>query len=180
MGQSETADQREVGETIDKLYPLILDSMSEGVFTVDEDFRITSFNAAAERIAGVPRAQAIGRRCYEIFRASICQTGCALKETLRTGKPLRDVRVDVLDASMRAVPICVSTAVLQDDGRMVGGVEIFRDVSDVESLRQELSGQKGFADIIGTSAPMQAVFRILPDVAASDASVLIEGFFEPV
>ncbi|HCF57526.1 MAG TPA: Fis family transcriptional regulator, partial [Myxococcales bacterium] len=107
MGQSETADQREVGETIDKLYPLILDSMSEGVFTVDEDFRITSFNAAAERIAGVPRAQAIGRRCYEIFRASICQTGCALKETLRTGKPLRDVRVDVLDASMRAVPICV-------------------------------------------------------------------------
>ncbi|HCF57527.1 MAG TPA: Fis family transcriptional regulator, partial [Myxococcales bacterium] len=75
---------------------------------------------------------------------------------------------------MRAVPICVSTAVLQDDGRMVGGVEIFRDVSDVESLRQELSGQKGFADIIGTSAPMQAVFRILPDVAASDASVLIE------
>ncbi|MGI5861022.1 MAG: sigma-54 interaction domain-containing protein [Myxococcales bacterium] len=168
-------EQREVGETIDKLYPLILDSMSEGVFTVDEDFRITSFNSAAERIAGVPRAQAIGRRCYEIFRASICQTGCALKETLRTGKPLRDVRVDVLDASMRAVPICVSTAVLQDNGRMVGGVEIFRDLSDVESLRKELSGHRGFADIIGTSPPMQAIFRILPDVAASDASVLIEG-----
>ena len=122
---------------VEELFPLILESIREGVFTVDEEFRITSFNREAERISQVPRAQAIGRPCYEVFRASICQEGCALRRTLRTGKPLRDVRIDVLDASMKTVPISVSTAVLKDaSGRMRGGVEIFRDLSDVESLRR--------------------------------------------
>ena len=173
---ADTSTEERAGErAVEQLYPLILDSIHEGVFTVDADFRLTSFNAEAERISGVPREEAIGRRCYEVFRASICQTRCALMQTLETGEPLRDVRIDVLDRAMRAVPICVSTAVLLDEGRLVGAVEIFRDVSDVESLRQELHGQKGFADIIGTSPAMLAVFRILPDVAASDASVLVEG-----
>ena len=143
---------------------------------MDEEFQITSFNREAERISGVPRAKAIGKRCYEVFRASICQTGCALRETLRTGKPLRDVRIDVLNASMETVPISVSTAVLKDEsGQLRGGVEIFRDISDMECLRHELEGQRGLADIIGASQAMREIFRTLPDVAACDASVLVQG-----
>ncbi len=161
---------------VDALYPLILDNIGEGVFSVDEDFHITSFNTEAERITGISRDQAIGRKCYEVFRASICQTGCALAETVRSGKPIRNVRIDVLDANMDVVPICVSTAVLRDEqGRLLGGVEIFRDISDVEALRSEVTGQKGFRDIIGTSEPMRRIFAMLPDVAASDAPVLVTG-----
>ncbi len=161
---------------IDPLYPLILDNIGEGVFSVDKDFRITSFNTEAERIIRISRREAIGRRCFEVFRASICQTGCALRETLRSGKPLRNVRIDVLDAHMDIVPICVSTAVLKgDEGNLVGGVEIFRDVSEVEALRREASGQQGFRDMVGQSAAMRRIFSILPDVAASDAPVLVSG-----
>ena len=158
------------------LQPLILDSIHEGVFTVDGDFRITSFNQEAERISGVPRARAIGRRCYEVFRASICQSGCALAETLKTGHPLRDVRIDVMNADMRTVPVTVSTAVLKDAaGRLIGAVELLRDVSDVESLRSQLERKRGLADIIGASRAMREVFAVLPDVAACDATALIEG-----
>ena len=157
------------------LHSLIFDSIHEGVFTVDQDFRVTSFNAEAERITGVPRRQAVGKKCYEVFRASICQQGCALKETLATGRPLRDVRVDVLDAAMLPVPITVSTAVLRRGDRLVGGVEIFRDISDIESLRNELKGQGLFENIIGASPAMRDLFCLLPDVAASDAPVLLEG-----
>jgi PAS domain S-box-containing protein len=161
---------------VSRLFPLILESIHEGVFTVDEQFRITSFNQEAESIAGVSRREAIGKRCYEVFRASICQTECALKQTLRTGRPLRDVRIDVLNAQMQTVPISVSTAVLKDaTGRLIGGVEIFRDISDVESLRHELEGHRGLPDLIGASAAMRDVLRILPDVAACDASVLVQG-----
>ena len=91
-----------------ELHALIFDSIHEGVFTVDHDFRITSFNLEAERITGVSRREAVGKKCYEVFRASICQNGCALKETLSTGRPLRDVRIDVLNASMMPVPLLVS------------------------------------------------------------------------
>ena len=68
----------------------ILDSVADGVFTVDQDFQITSFNRAAERILGIPREEAIGQQCCEIFRADICQKDCALRETLTTGGEIID------------------------------------------------------------------------------------------
>jgi PAS domain S-box-containing protein len=160
----------------EELYPLILDSISEGVFTVDAEFRITSFNAEAEAITGFSREQALGHKCYEVLRASICQRGCALRKSLETGEPQRNVRVTVLNSDMGAVPICVSSAVLRDrEGRMIGGVEIFRDTSEIEALRSELSGRRVFGDMIGASPAMQEIFRVIPDVAPTDASVLIEG-----
>jgi len=164
------------GRSAGDLNRLILDSITEGVFTVDGDFRITSFNAEAERIVGVPREEAMGRRCHEVFRASICGSGCALRQTVQDGTPRRNVRIDVLDATMSPVPISVSTAVLKDDrGKLVGGVEIFRDLSEVEALRRELSGSRGFADMVGVSRPMQELFGQLADIAASDAPVLVQG-----
>lgn len=158
------------------LTALILESLDEGVFTVDDQRRITYFNAAAERITGVEREKALGLKCHEVFRASICQSECALLRTIETGEPARNVRVSILDAEMEEVPIRVSTVALRDsDGRMIGGVEIFRDISDVEALRHELADKHVFQDIIGASRPMQDLFKILPDVAESDAPVLIQG-----
>jgi len=51
----------------------VLDSVNEGVFTVDLDWRIATFNRAAERITGVSREQAIGSACCDVFRADICE-----------------------------------------------------------------------------------------------------------
>ena len=56
----------------------ILESIADGVFTVDADWRVTYFNRAAERITGVSREDAVGRSCCKVFRASICESQCAL------------------------------------------------------------------------------------------------------
>jgi PAS domain S-box-containing protein len=63
---------------------IILESIWDGVFTVDEGWRVTSFNRAAETITGIRREQAIGRPCCEVFRANLCETDCALRTTGRT------------------------------------------------------------------------------------------------
>ncbi len=160
----------------EQLHPLILDSITDGVFTVDAEFRLTSLNAEAERITGLHRSEAIGRRCYDVLRGSACQGGCPLKRSIETGEPQRNIRVTMLDVDMRSIPICVSTAVMRDrEGKLVGGVEIFRDISEIESLRKELSGRGAFGEIIGSSPAMQEIFRLIVDVAETDASVLIEG-----
>jgi PAS domain S-box-containing protein len=157
-------------------YQVILDSVADGVFTVDLDWRITSFNAAAERITGVQRAEALGRHCCDVFRASICETECALKGTHRTGRPVVNKAVYILRADGERIPISVSTAVLKDErGHVIGGVETFRDLSQVEELRKELEGRYTFADIVGRSAAMQRVFELLAQVADSASTVLIEG-----
>ena len=69
----------------------ILGSIADGVFTVDKDWRITSFNSAAERITGVAAAEAMGRHCSEVFHADICERNCALRQTLESG----DEQIDV-------------------------------------------------------------------------------------
>jgi PAS domain S-box-containing protein len=154
----------------------ILDSIADGVFTVDADWRITSFNRAAEQITGVSHDEAIGRPCCDVFRASICENECALKETLRSGRPIVNRAIYILDVDGRRIPISISAAVLRDaDGNTIGGVETFRDLSLVEELRKELEGKYTFADIVGRSSAMRRLFDLLPQVADSDSTVLIEG-----
>lgn len=155
---------------------VILDSIADGVFTVDEDWKITSFNRAAERITGVPRAQAIGRKCFEVFRSSICHTDCALRDTIRTGRRWVDRRISILNQRDEQVPVSISTSVLQDEkGRAVGGVETFRDLSTIELLRKEVEDRYSFHDILTKSHAFRRILDILPDIAASDTTVLIEG-----
>ena len=154
----------------------ILDSITDGVFTVDAQWCITSFNRAAEQITGVSREQALGRRCCEVFRASICEASCALRHTLETGTPVVSQTVYIVDAGGRRIPISISTAILRNaGGEVIGGVETFRDLSLVEELRKEIQARYSFADIIGHSPAMRQLFDILPQVATSDSSVLLEG-----
>lgn len=160
----------------DKNRDVILDSVADGVFTVDQKWRITSFNRAAEKITGVPRDQAIGQQCCDIFRASICESDCALKQALRTGRPVVNKAVFVVDPQGRRIPISVSAAQLKDkNGKVIGGVETFRDLTVVEELRRAVEQRHTFQDIVSKSRSMQEIFDILPSVAESDATVLIEG-----
>lgn len=155
---------------------IILDSINEGVFTVDEDWRITSFNAAAEEITGVSREEAVGRRCIDVFHASICENACALRRTLSEGKPIVHGMAYIVSHDGRRVPIRISTALLKDEtGRVMGGVETFQDLSQIEELKKELRGKYGFQDIIGRSAPMVRLFELIPRIAESSSTVLIEG-----
>ncbi len=154
----------------------ILESIADGVFTVDENWRIQSFNRAAEEITGVPREEAIGRRCSEVFRCSMCETECALQQTLKTGKPIIGKAGYIIDADGNRVPISVSTAVLRDaDGKIIGGAETFRDLSEVEALRKELEGRSRVGDLVSRSPLMQKVLEVLPAIAASPSTVLILG-----
>jgi len=154
----------------------ILDSVADGVFTVDDHMFITSFNRAAERITGVPRDEAIGRPCFEIFRGDRCQTDCALKKSFQTGKERINLHVRVTNRQGKTIPISVSTAVLRDEGgHVIGGVETFRDLSAEEALRKEIFRSYTFEDIVSKNHKMRAIFDLLPDVARSGCNVLIEG-----
>lgn len=153
-----------------------MDSINEGVFTVDLDWKITSFNAAAQRITGVEREKAIGRLCYEVLRANVCETNCALKYTFSTGKPIINSTARIIDQEGRQVPICLSTAILRnEENEIVGGVETFQDLSHIEQLQKQLESRYSFEDIIGRSSKMLELFNILPQVAENNSTVLLEG-----
>jgi PAS domain S-box-containing protein len=154
----------------------ILESISDGVFTVDRNWQITSFNRAAEEITGISRGEAIGRLCSEVFRSSMCETECALRLTLKTGKEIIGRSGYIIDAKGTRIPVSVSTAVLRDEsGKVIGGAETFRDLSEIEALRQELEGRFHVGDMVSHSPLMQKVFDVLPAIAVSPSTVLILG-----
>jgi len=155
---------------------VILDSISEGVFTVNLDFSITSFNRAAEQITGTTYQMALGQQCKDILRADICEQGCALRETMKTGKPIINKLVHIVDVAgnRRAISIC--TALLKDaNGQVIGGVETFLDMTTVEELRKEIEGSYCCEDILSQNHRMLELFKILPTIAESNSTVLIEG-----
>jgi PAS domain S-box-containing protein len=155
---------------------IILDSIADGVFTVDKDWNITSFNRAAKRITGVSSQKAIGQKCFDVFHANICQTACAIRETLKTDKEIIDQPVNILNHEGKLVPVSISTAVLKDEkGNIIGGVETFRDLSALEALKKEISRQYSIEDIISKNFEIQSIFDILPDIAESESTVLIHG-----
>jgi len=154
----------------------ILESISDGVFTVDHDWRITTFNRAAEQITGVPRKEAIGRFCWEVFRSNMCEGDCALRRTMEEEKSFVASSTTIINSEKKEIPISVSTSLLKNEkGEILGGVETFRDHSIVEELRRELSGSFSFGNIVSRSKVMQDLFTILERVALSDSTVLIEG-----
>ena len=154
----------------------IRESSADGVFTVDDTWRITSFNRAAEEITGVPRREAIGRLCMEVFRSSMCEAHCALRRTLKTGAPVIGRSGYIVTAAGERIPISVSTAVLRDAaGRLIGGAETFRDLREIEALRSALEGKWRIGDLASRSPLMQRVFEMLPAIAASPSTVLVSG-----
>nr|MCU0586066.1 sigma 54-interacting transcriptional regulator [Desulfobacterales bacterium] len=155
---------------------VILDSINEGVFTVDLQWRITAFNRAAEKITGVKREDAIGKSCCDVFHADICEKECALRKTFENGKPVVNATAHIITRQGRRVPIRISTAILKDEARrVIGGVETFQDLSQIEQLQKQLEGRFTFEDIVGRSPAMMRLFDLLPQISASSSSVLIEG-----
>lgn len=159
-----------------QLTDVILQSISDGVFTVDHHWRITSFNRAAEDITGISSDDAIGRYCWEVFRSNMCEGDCALKRTMNEGKSFVSSCTSIVNSEQKLIPISVSTSILKNKtGDILGGVEIFRDHSLVEELRRDLSGQSEVDNMVSRSKRMQDLFKILDQIAQSDSSVLITG-----
>jgi len=155
---------------------IILESISDGVFTVDHEWKIMSFNLAAEKITGIPRDEAIGQHCWEVFRSNMCQDECALKKTMQEGKSFFSSSTYIINSRKKRIPTTVFTSLLKDkNGNIIGGVETFRDHSLVEELRKKLYGSFQMGDMISRSLAMKNLFKILPRVSESNSTVLING-----
>ncbi|WP_432738026.1 sigma-54 interaction domain-containing protein [Maridesulfovibrio sp. FT414] len=154
----------------------VLDSLADGVFTVDLDWNITFFNEAAARITGVPAEEAVGSKCWDVFHSSLCDGECALKNCMQDCGRISNKSIFFIHADGRKVPVSISASPLVDaDGKLLGGVESFRDLTDIQIIRREVEESWRFEDIIGKSAPLTKVFSIMPQVSRSEATVLLLG-----
>lgn len=155
---------------------IILNSIVEGVFTVDQDLRITYFNKAAEKITGVREENALGQFCFEVFKSNLCEVSCPIKTAILTGSDSINQKVNILRFDGKEIPISINASALKDEvGKIIGGVETFRDLSTIVALRKEIEKGYTFEDIVSKNHKILELFNILPNISESEATVLIQG-----
>jgi transcriptional regulator with PAS, ATPase and Fis domain len=99
-----------------------------------------------------------------------------IQKSIKTGTAISDMPVYIVRADKKRIPITVNTALLKDSqGQVIGGVETFRDMTVIARLRQELAGGHTFDDILSKNDKILKLFTVLPQIAESDSTVLIEG-----
>jgi PAS domain S-box-containing protein len=159
----------------DKLKDHILESIGEGVFTVDKNFRINFFNKAAEKITGYDRREVIGKFCKHVFRSKLCYTDCPIALALRSGKSIYDFESKIHTKAGSDKPIKLNSAVLYDEKtEPQGGIVSFRDISELAALKNMDKNTK-FHGVIGHSKAMREIFELIKEISESNAPVFIHG-----
>lgn len=154
----------------------ILSSINDGILILDRKMVVTFINKAAEEITGFTSQEAVGKKCFEIFRTDICQTDCPQIRSLETGESITDYKGNFINKRGEEIVVKSSIApILNTDGKIVATVEIFRDMSEVEALRDVILKKYQIGDIISKNSLMEEIFEILPDIAESDSTVLLQG-----
>lgn len=154
----------------------ILDSISEGIFTVDTSFRINFFNRAAEKITGMQREEVLGKFCKSVCRSELCKDRCPISHVLQTGEDVVNLDSHIRHKSGKIMNIRMNATVLrQKNNEPIGGVISFRDVTYLEKIKKDLDKQTQFFGMLGHSKQMQEIFDLIKEISDSDAAVLIQG-----
>ncbi|HOE17220.1 MAG TPA: sigma 54-interacting transcriptional regulator [Syntrophorhabdaceae bacterium] len=160
----------------DALYVKLLDGIAVGIFTVNLNWEITFFNREAEKITGFTKKDAVGSKCYEIFRTELCHKGCHLKRAIRSKTKIVKVRNIILTKGNRETPVDITVSILRNDkGRIIGGIESFLDDSVRVSLEKEVYKSYVFDDVIGRDEKILGLFDIFSCMARTETQILIVG-----
>lgn len=159
-----------------RYFSLILDSVPQGIFTVNARAEITTFNRAAQSITGYSEREVLGEACSSVFKTDLCDTVCPLRQSINVRESTHGRRAIVRAKDGHRIPISISTYPLETrTGKLLGGVEVFEDLSPLLALERKLDDKYRFDDIVSKNAEMERIFALLPLVAESDSTVLISG-----
>ena len=158
-------------------YGTLFDQMAEGVFTINSRWKITAFNKRAQEITGFSREEVLGSYCWDIFRSDLCKSNCPLKRSIETGTACMDQDIRIVVKDGRSQSILVNTSAIKNNqNNVVGAIETFRPLTITDETNDASNaGSNYINEIIGESPQLKKILRLLPDIATSETTVIIEG-----
>jgi PAS domain S-box-containing protein len=157
---------------------IILNCISDGVLTIDLNGRVQYVNKAMRDLLGYEENEPIlGLDCDALVRSRICHSAdCILRRTLEKREKVSNFETTLKSRSGKTVSVNINTDFLRDDeGNLIGIVEVFRDISIIKALQEKLEDKYHFGNIVAKNHRMKEILQVLPMVAASKSTVLIEG-----
>jgi len=155
---------------------IILDNLDIGVLTVDRGGHITFFNTMAERITGYSRKSVLGRPCSSVFGRDLCREMRAIRAGGEGGSGPSGLETRVITRQGQSLPVRVNCMALKNEkGITVGGLSTLTDLSLKYQFNSAIQERYTFFDMVGKDPVMQKIFEIVPVIAASETTILIEG-----
>ncbi len=156
---------------------IILNCISDGVLTIGLEGNILYINKAMQELLGYPEGELIGKRCERFIRSNICVSeDCILRRSLAKKEKISNYETYIVNAEGRRIPVNINTDLLYDEaGNIIGIVEVFRDISQIKELKERLTDVYQFDNIVTKDRRMKEILSILPSVAQSKSTVLIQG-----
>lgn len=165
---------------------LLLESLADGVFTLNNKGQITSWNPAMERISGYLADEAIGKSCimlgFNRCMGKPCPSNVIECDIFTNGA------VDGKECMLRHregfdVPVIKSARVIKDKNNSIRGVvETVTDLTELYEARRKAENAKmrlgemfDFHNIVGKSHEMQKVFSAIKSASLSEATILLQG-----
>ena len=137
----------------------ILESMGSGVVAVNVSGQVTLFNRVAAATTGYTAQEVVGKSWDEIF-AKENEGGTELLSVLKTGSGSVQDEKTIRHRDGRPVPVSFRTAQLKDNnGELLGAVEVFSDVSRIKALEDEMQRTKTMAALGELSATVAHEIR---------------------
>ena len=157
-------------------YQGVLDSLPEGVFSIDREWRVNGFNKTAETLTGHARDDIIGKYCWQVFQSGSCQHNCPLADIFKNGRSCENQETTILTHTGSVRKIRFNAGPLKTaDGSVVGAVESFRLLPMKKENKRPSLDAFTFQGMISKNMAMKSLFAMLRDVATSQADVLITG-----
>ena len=158
-----------------KDFETILNSLEECVIISDRDRNILFFNDTAARILGYKPEHVIGRKCYEVFHSNRCNGKCTLTEALTSGQEVLAPEVKIVDSQGEKTYIKGRTLPFKAGDDLIGVIQLFSNVTELVLLRMQLDKLTSDLNFLTKSPKMMETIDILPDLARSEATILISG-----
>ncbi len=146
MGEAMTIVYRNPGKAKDHseagtdlaFYKFVIQSLPVAVVTVNSELEITDFNPWAEKLTGYSAKQVLGRYCGDILQGGMCHIECPLRTVIDRLDPTVHIETTIQNKMGETIPVRMSTAALLDeDDRLMGGLEAFHDISQLKDLERE-------------------------------------------
>lgn len=123
----------------------VMNYISDGVYFVDLERKITYWNEAASKMTGYSAAEVMNRPCFDDLLSHIsadgtllCGESCPLKWTMLSGDALSN-QVYFLHKEGQRVPVWIKVVPLQDEsGKIVGAFQVFNREVEKQVISSEL------------------------------------------
>lgn len=155
----------------------ILDSLGEGIIAHDLQRRVLYFNRAAEAVTGYSRGEVVARDCHQVFGVPFCGERCLFcGQQVQQDLEKKEYPLEITDRQGKAHRLEMRVVGMKNsEGRLIGVLASFRDVTELLDRRNAQSQANSFAGLVGAHPKMQEIYQLIRDLAHSEVGVCITG-----